>query len=158
MKKMLSSGLVVAGLLSLPVHVSNPKPADAELQYRNDPRLKSLKRFFQQVDCPARILAAEFLMVADQHNLDWRLLPSLSVVESSGGRLAPHHNMFGWDNGKAAFISWRAGIHDMARNLADSKLYRNEDVDGILRKYNPDANYASVVKSVMRRISPTEQL
>jgi hypothetical protein len=158
MKKMLSSGLVVAGMLSLPVRVANPTPPDAASQYKNDPRLETLKRFFQRIDCPARSLAADFLMVADQHNLDWRLLPSLSIVESSGGRLARHNNMFGWDNGKATFISGRAGIHDMARNLADSKRYRHEDVDGILRKYNPSANYSSVVKSVMRRISPTEQL
>jgi hypothetical protein len=156
MKKMLSSGLVVAGMLSLPVRVTNPEPPDAASQYRNDPRLKSLKKFFQLGDCPARYLAAEFLSAADQHNLDWRLLPSISIVESSGGRAARHNNMFGWDNGKASFISVRAGIHDMARNLADSKRYRDEDVDGILRKYNPNANYPSVVKSVMRRISPTE--
>jgi hypothetical protein len=158
MKKMLSSGLVVAGMLSLPVRVVNPQPPDAASQYKNDPRLESLKRFFQQSNCPARAFAAEFLMVADQHNLDWRLLPSLSIVESSGGLLARHNNMFGWDNGKAAFISRRAGIHDMARNLADSKRYRDESVDGILRKYNPSANYSSVVKSVMRRISPSEPL
>jgi len=158
MKKMLSSGLVFAGMLSVPVPFTNPEPPDAASQYRNDPRLEKLKRFFQQGDCPLRSLAAEFLMVADQHNLDWRLLPSLSIVESSGGRRARHNNMFGWDNGKAAFISRRAGIHDMARNLAESKRYRDEDVDGILRKYNPSADYSSIVKSVMRRISPSEQL
>jgi hypothetical protein len=158
MKKMLSSGLVFAGMLSLPVRVTNAEPPDAASQYRNDPRLESLKRFFQHGDCPLRSLAAEFLMVADQHNLDWRLLPSLSIVESSGGRLARHNNLFGWNNGKAAFVSRRAGIHDMARNLADSKRYRDEDVDGILRKYNPSADYSTIVKSVMRRISPSEQL
>jgi hypothetical protein len=158
MKKMLSGVLFLAGLLSLPVHVINPVAPDAASLYRNDPRLESLKKFFENVDCPARALAAEFLKVADQHDLDWRLLPSISFVESTGGRTAPNNNMFGWANGKVIFASWRAGIHEMARNLADSKPYRDKNVDAILRTYNPNASYSSVVKSVMRRISPTEKL
>jgi hypothetical protein len=158
MKKLLSRGLFVAGMLSLPVHATNPEAPDAASQYRNDPRLASLKTFFTRGSCPVRYLAAEFLKVADQHNLDWRLLPSISIVESSGGRASRNNNIFGWANGKTMFRSMRAGIHEMARNLAESKRYRDEDVDGILRKYNPDASYPSVVKSVMRRISPTEEI
>ena len=50
----------------------------------------------------------------------------------------------------------RAGIHDVAERLGNSKIYRNKGVDEILRIYNPDANYPGVVKSVMRRISPSE--
>jgi hypothetical protein len=158
MKKILTSGLFLAGLLSNPIRATNPEAPDAASQYRNDPRLESLKKFFTRGGCPVRQLAAEFLKVADQHNLDWRLLPSISIVESSGGRAGRNNNIFGWGNGKTMFRSIRAGIHEMARNLAESKLYRNEDVDGILRKYNPDASYSSVVKSVMRRISPTEEI
>jgi len=52
----------------------------------------------------------------------------------------------------------RASIHDVGRSLANSKLYRDKDIDQILRKYNPNANYAGVVKSVMRRISPSGEL
>lgn len=158
MKKTLSRCLMLAGLLSIPIAVSNPECPDATAQYRNDPRLKSLRRFLQRFSCPARDLAAEFLRVADQHGLDWRLLPSISVVESGAGCMARNNNMFGWDGGKAIFVSARAGVHEMARSLATSRLYRNENVDGILRKYNPDANYPGVVKSVMRRISPYAKL
>jgi hypothetical protein len=154
MRKLLSSGLVFAGILSVPSALSNPEAPTAASQYRNDPRLERLRKFFERSDCPARALAAEFLRVADQHNLDWRLLPSISVVESSGGLLARHNNMFGWDNGKAMFVSARAGIHDMARYLSDSK-YRDKDVNQILQRYNPDARYSSIVRSVMRRISPS---
>jgi hypothetical protein len=96
--------------------------------------------------------------VADQHNLDWRLLPSISMVESGGGREARNNNLFGWDGGKAIFISVRAGIHNVAARLGNSKMYRDKGVDEILRIYNPGANYPEVVKSVMRRISPSEEL
>lgn len=155
MRKILSGGLVFAGMFSAPATLSNSTLPDAASEYRNDPRLESLKRFFQQDDCPAQTLSAEFLHVADQHNLDWRLLPSISFVESNGGRMARNNNMFGWDNGNAIFASVRAGIYDVARSLANSKLYRDKDVDQILRKYNPNASYPGVVKSVMRRISPS---
>jgi hypothetical protein len=158
MKKILSSGLVIAGMLSTPVAVTNAETPDPAAEYRNDPRLESLNKFFQKGDCPAQDFSAEFLRVADQNNLDWRLLPSISIVESGGGREARNNNLFGWDGGKAMFISVRAGIHDVAGRLGNSKMYRDKGVDEILRIYNPGANYPGVVKSVMRRISPSEKL
>ena len=156
MKKILSSGLVFAGMLSSPIAVTNAETPDPASVYGNDPRLESLNRFFQKGDCPAQDFSAEFLLVADQNNLDWRLLPSISMVESGGGREARNNNLFGWDGGKAMFASVRAGIHDVARRLGNSKIYRDKSVDEILRIYNPDTNYPGVVKSVMRRISPSE--
>jgi len=158
MKKLFSKGLLIAGMLSIPITLAISELPTAVEEYKNDPRLQSLRRFFQESDCPARDLSAEFLKAADQNNLDWRLLPSISLVESGGGRDARNNNLFGWDGGRAMFISLRAGIHDVAARLANSKLYRDKDVDEILRVYNPNANYPGVVKSVMRRISPSEKL
>ena len=158
MKKLFSKGLIVAGMLSVPVALTVSELPTAMEEYKDDPRLESLSKFFQAVDCPAQYLSAEFLKAADQNNLDWRLLPSISLVESGGGREARNNNLFGWDGGRAMFISARAGIHDVAGRLANSKIYRDKGVDEILRLYNPNASYPGVVKSVMRRISPTEKL
>ena len=158
MKKILSSSLVFAGMLSSPITVTKADVPDPATEYRNDPRLTSLNKFFQRSDCPAQHFAADFLHVADQNNLDWRLLPSISFVESGGGREARNNNLFGWDGGKAVFVSIRAGIHNVASRLGNSKLYRDKDVDQILRTYNPSAAYPGVVKSVMRRISPTAEM
>jgi hypothetical protein len=158
MRKLLSNGLVIAGMLTVPVAVTNTEVPDAKTEYRNDPRLDALKKFFQASDCPAQDFPEEFLRAADRHNLDWRLLPSLSLIESGGGRAARNNNLFGWDNGRAIFASFRAGIHHVAGHLEKSKLYRDKDLDHILQMYNPDVNYPGVVKSVMRRISPTEEM
>jgi len=157
MKKMFSKGLVIAGMLSAaPVALTTiEQPATAK-EYKNDPRLEQLKRFFQEGECPAQDFPEEFLRAADRHHLDWRLLPSISLVESGGGRDARNNNLFGWDGGKAMFTSARAGIHKVADRLATSRIYRDKNVDEILRLYNPNANYSQVVKSVMRRISPSE--
>src|SRR5947209_12124552 len=148
MMRFFSNGLMIAGMLSAPVAVTNTETLGAAAEYQNDPRLESLKKFFRQGDCPAQHLSAEFLRAADRHNLDWRLLPSISLVESGGGRVARNNNLFGWDSGRAIFTSMRAGIHDVAERLHNSKLYRDKGLDEILRLYNPNANYPGVVKSV----------
>lgn len=158
MKKLLSKGVVIVGMLSAPIALTVTELPSTAADYNNDPRLASLKRFFQAGDCPAQDFSEEFLRASDQHKLDWRLLPSISLVESGGGRDARNNNLFGWDGGRAVFPSVRAGIHDVAGRLANSKLYRDKGIDEILRQYNPSENYPGVVKSVMRRISPSEKL
>jgi hypothetical protein len=154
MRKMFSNGMVVmAGVVSLPLggsHADSAKPAQAE--YRNDPRLPTLRTFFEKSQCPAAAFAGTFLEAADANNLDWRLLPSISFVESTGGKCARNNNLFGWDEGRAAFRSAIESIHAVAFSLANSALYKRKDVDGILRTYNPSADYAAKVKSVMRRL------
>ena len=160
MRKLLSNGLaVVAGVVSIPasgIHTSSHKPATAD--HRNEPapdhRLTCLRNFFEQSNCPAAVLSPVFLEASDRYDLDWRLLPSLSFVESTGGKAARNNNLFGWDSGRAAFSSAAAGIHSVASSLAHSSLYRDKDVDGILKTYNPSVGYARKVKDVMRRIAP----
>jgi len=156
MKRLLSNGLVIAGMLGVPAAVTNSELPDAKAEYQNDPRLFTLRNFFRALDSPAQYFAEEFLRASDHHNLDWRLLPSLSIVESGGGRAARNNNLFGWDGGRAIYASFRAGIHDVAEHLENSKLYRDKDLDHVLQTYNPDEKYPGVVKSVMKRISPSE--
>jgi hypothetical protein len=160
MRKLLSNGLAVfAGVVSLPVTgntADSAKPAAAE--HRTEPvkdaRLAFLRAFFERSNCPAATLSPIFLEAADMYALDWRLLPSLSFVETTGGKAARNNNIFGWDSGRAAFSSAAAGIRSVAAFLAQSALYRNKDVDGILKTYNGTAGYGNKVKEVMRSIAP----
>jgi len=158
MRKLFSNGLaVVAGVVSLPLaatHTHSQPAAEYRYEPAKDTRLRSLRAFFQQRNCPAAELSPVFLQVSDMYDLDWRLLPSLSFVESTGGKAAKNNNWFGWDSGRAAFSSASACIHSVASALANSALYRDKDLDGILKTYNPDAGYARKVKNVMRRIAP----
>ena len=154
----ISNGLVVfAGVVSLPIsatHADNAKPQMAE--HRTDPRLVSLRNFFSHSNCPAGELSHVFLEASDANSLDWRLLPSISFIESTGGKAARNNNLFGWDSGRAAFSSAAASIYAVAFSLANSVLYRDKDTDGILKTYNPDPEYGRKVKWVMRRIAPSE--
>jgi len=158
MRKLMSGGLAVfAGMVSLPVGVSprqvlaTPAPS-----HRGDPRLETLRAFFRKSDCPAERYSQVFLEAADDYDLDWRLLPSISYIESTGGKAAPNNNLFGWDSGRAQFPTPTAGIHAVGYRLAHSDLYKDKNLDQLLVTYNHNAGYARKVKSVMRRIAPSE--
>jgi hypothetical protein len=145
-----------AGVVS-PVAVSHLQTsAERHFDYRKDPRFETLRKFFHKADCPAQHYADVFIEAADRYELDWRLLPSLSYVESTGGKQARNNNIFGWDSGRAQFASPTEGIHQVGYRLAHSNLYRDKNLDELLETYNPSAEYAQRVKSVMRRISPEE--
>src|SRR4051812_15255844 len=104
MRKLLTSGIVAfAGIVSLPVAMSPQLSNAPSADYRKDPRLQTLRDFFAKLDCPAWDYASTFLEAADAYALDWRLLPSLSWVESSGGKAARNNNLFGWNSGHAQF-------------------------------------------------------
>lgn len=156
MRKLFAGGLFVMGVASLPVGISPGQTTVRPIHdYSNDPRQIRLRDFFRRLECPAERYSTTFVEAADDYNLDWRLLPSISFVESTGGKDARNNNMFGWDSGRAYFTSPTAGIHAVGYQLSHSDLYRAKSLEGLLITYNPDPDYVQLVKSVMRRIHPT---
>lgn len=157
MRKFSASSLVLfAVLLVLPSPVADQHAAASTPELSpDDPRLERLEEFFAARDCPAVAVAGVFVQAADAYGLDWRLLPSISFVESTGGKAMNNNNLFGWKNGEAEFASLSEAIHKVGFSLANSRLYRNKDVDAILETYNPNNEYPAKVKSVMYRISPS---
>jgi len=152
MRKLLSGGLVFFGVVSVPAPVSGPMP-ELQLEQRHDPRLNALRAFFERRDYPAADLSEDFIRAADAYQLDWRLLPSISILESSGGRRARNNNWFGWDSGRAQFSSADEGIYRVAYHLARSRIYRGKNLHEKLRNYNSvDATYPSRIASLMRQI------
>src|SRR5688572_9405800 len=156
MRRLFYGGLVVFAGVAL-----DPTPGPSQSKapvtdYRGDPRLQALHQFFGKTGCPAKVYSHVFLEAADDYDLDWRLLPSISFIESTGGKAARNNNLFGWDNGNAKFASPTEGIHKVGYLLAKSGRYRDKDLDELLEIYNPNVDYGRKVKSVMRRISPAE--
>jgi hypothetical protein len=123
-------------------------------EYRNDPRRVSLEKFFGDRGCPAHDLAEEFLVASDRHGLDWRLLPSIAFVESTGGKAYRNNNIMGWGSSRQRFSSVRAGIHHVAERLKNSSYYKNKGPEKLLRTYNPLPAYTSTVTRVMGLIGP----
>jgi hypothetical protein len=157
MIKILSTGFVLAGVVCTPApiyHVQAARPVPPDI--RPDARLGALRSFFAKADCPAVRYAEVFLEAADYYRLDWRLLPSISFVESTGGKFAHNNNFFGWDSGKASFSSPAQAIHSVGYSLSHSGGYKSKSVETVLARYNPNADYVAKVKSVMRRIAPEQ--
>jgi hypothetical protein len=148
--------LLVAGLLAAPATVS-VQQYQAPAVKQNDPRLSKLQKYFGDRDCPLRDSAKDFLIAADQNELDWRLLPSISIIESSGGKDYRNNNVFGWASCKERFTSVRAGIHYVAAQLGQSRRYKGKDIDSKLQMYNPLPEYSQRVKAVMRAIGSGSQ-
>lgn len=150
----MKSIVLAAGLIAVPA-VLSPQQTSAK-QPRPDPRLLRLQQFFGSRDCPLRDLASEFLVAADRYALDWRLLPSISFIESSGGKDYRNNNVFGWDSPLQTFASIPAGIHYVAAQLARSDMYRNKTLEGKLRTYNRNPDYPAKVKAVMQTMGPSD--
>ena len=144
------------GVVSIPVPLTPRNTEPPKQERRIDPRLTPLRQFFYRAECPAAEYAVEFLAVADEFALDWRLLPSLSFVESTGGKAGQNNNLFGWDSGRAHFSSPVAGIRAVGSYLAQSALYRSKSLDQILAIYNPNRDYGQKVQSVMRQIASVQ--
>jgi hypothetical protein len=123
-----------------------------------DPRPARVAKFLSTLHCPVANLSEDFVHAADDNGLDWRLLPSIAVIESGGGKAYRNNNIFGWANGETEFPTLRSGINEVAFKLGKSPLYRGKSVLAKLHLYNPDENYARSVLAVMRRISPVEDL
>jgi hypothetical protein len=145
------------GVVSIPAPVSPRIALQQPMhEYRTDPRFARLHHFFESAQCPAKDYAVDFLMAADEFALDWRLLPSLSFVESTCGKFSQNSNLFGWDEGRAHFATPSVAIRTVGSHLAHYAMYRSKSLDEILATYNPDADYALKVKSVMRRIGSVQ--
>src|SRR6185437_6402242 len=155
--------MIIAGLVAVPVTAkletvpavkAIPEKPPKAPAVKPDPRAVRLRHFFAKLHCPVLNLSEDFIHAADDNHLDWRLLPSISVIESGGGKAYRNNNLFGWDQGDQSFPSLRAGLNLVAYKLGRSPLYRNRDVMGKLRIYNPNASYPGKVMDVMNRISP----
>lgn len=114
-----------------------------------DPRLPVLQGLYERYHSPLVAHVAEFLWMADEFRLDWRLMPALSIIES-GGRNLRNNNVFGWGNGAIRFRSISESIRVIAERLANDSPYRGKTFEGMMRAYNPaNKGYAFCVRRVM---------
>jgi hypothetical protein len=143
MSKLLASGIVVVALA---------RAASAPEQPADERRLK-LQSFFESYRCPAPFHVEDYLREADKNAIDYRLLPAISVRESTCGRHARLNNHWGWDSARSGFSSVKAGIRYLARTLALSPKYRDKTIDGKLKIYNPNLRYVAEVMQLMEEIS-----
>jgi hypothetical protein len=152
-KEMLAKGAAFAFLLGSASSVVGQQTPPA--QTSKDPRLSALRDFFERCACPIVKDSDAFLAAADRHGLDWRVLPSIAFLESTGGKYQKGGNPLGWGSGKIKFGSTRQAIHHVAERLARAPIYAQKDLVGKLKQYNPaNKQYAAAVMEVMEQLGP----
>ncbi len=81
-------------------------------------KAEKIDSFFKRRNMPLEGTGITFILVAEKYGLDWRLLPAISVRESSGGKQACGNNPFGWGSCKLHnFVSYEQAIESLGKNL-----------------------------------------
>ncbi|MDD3662837.1 MAG: hypothetical protein PHT84_03155 [Candidatus Pacebacteria bacterium] len=127
--------------------------------------------FFKKNNAPLEGYGMKFVLEAEKNNLDWRLLPSIAMRETTGGKFscknpkAPNNN-FGWGSCKIGFESVDQSIEFISMTLSgnnpNSKYYKTGmTTEQILKKYNPDhiiPGYSKQVMKIMEMINLTSEI
>lgn len=130
-----------------------------------DVRAEKIDQYFKSNNMPLAGYGQKMVEVADKNDIDWRLIPALAVIESTGGKYACKSvtfSAFGWGSCKIGFKSYDDAIESLGKNLGGNnpntkQYYHGEDTKGILARYNsviPD--YTAKVMRVMDAIENTE--
>lgn len=94
-----------------------------------DPRVEKLAGFLKSYNSPLTLYAGNFIDAADRYQLDWRLVPAITGVESTFGKQIPanSYNAYGWNNGNYFFKSWEQSIEYVSQYLKEKYLDRGLD-------------------------------
>lgn len=105
-----------------------------------DYRVENLRDFFEKYNSPLVDYAENFVACADQNNIDYRLVPAITGVESTFGKHIPEgsYNAYGWANGEYTFESWEDSIAHVSEILKTKYIDKGaESVYEIARIYAP---------------------
>lgn len=108
-----------------------------------DYRIENLRSFFEKYNSPLADFAPDFVYYADYYDLDYRLIPAITGVESTFGKRIPanSYNAYGWANGDYSFESWEDSISHVSNVLKAKYVDRGaESVSEIARIYAPPSS------------------
>jgi len=148
MSKILAILIVIITLLLTgvgEVYAENVSGGSAELVAVSagsdfDFRVENLRNFFQKYNSPLAPYAKEFVIYADENDLDYRLVPAITGVESTFGKRIPakSYNAYGWANGEYSFTSWEDSIEHVSKVLKRSYIDRGAvSIYQIAKRYAP---------------------
>lgn len=121
--------------------LTTQKPAEVIEPKEMDKRAKILAEYFAKYNSPFEYHAQDFIDAADTYGVDWKLVPSISGVESTFGKRTYGYNAWGWgiygDN-RLNFNSWRNGIFTVTGGLKEGYIDK-----GLTDPYSMNKKYAA---------------
>lgn len=106
---------------------------------------KKIDDYFAKRDMPLEGYGAKLVKVAEDNNIDWRLLPAIAIAESTGGKFAYNNNPFGWGSCKIKFKNFDEAIEVVAMNLGGNNPGTDEHYKGKTTKEKLYSYNGSVV-------------
>ena len=148
MKKIILYVLITIVLIILSTYTADAETVSegsAELKNKAgdsgfDYRVENLRKFLEKYNSPLAMYAEEFVLYADLNDLDYRLVPAITGVESTFGKHIPFdsYNAYGWANGDYTFESWEDSIAHVSQTLKKSYIDKGAPtIAKIARRYAP---------------------
>ena len=122
-------------------------------------------QFFQSYESRLAGESGTFVEVAKELNLDYRLLPAIAMVESTGGKFTPScasYNPFGWTSTTSPcryyrFESFGEAIRIVGEKIGRGKTYyrfqSTKDISDLAQKYNENPeDWVSKVEFFINKI------
>lgn len=103
--------------------------ANLKTNTKEDRRSEKLQKFLSYYHSPFAYLASEMVQTADKYNIDYRLLPAISGIESTFGKNIPSgsFNAYGWNGGNYYFDSWENSFDVVLQALREKYFNRGLD-------------------------------
>lgn len=127
--------------------------AEIKVQEATDTRVVQIQTYLAGRNAPLADYAKEFVKAADAYGIDYRLVASISVIESSGGlNTFKPYNAWGWGN--MTFSSWEEGIWTVSKGIAKYYSLGLTTPRSISYSYCPPTadSWAAKVQYVMNEI------
>ncbi len=115
-----------------------------------DTRAEKIDAYFAKWDLPLAGYGAAMVAAADKYGLDWRILPALAMLETTGGKNLcdnvkngiRNHNIAGFGGCSLYFSTFEACFDAVAKTISGNgentaHLYAGKTIDEILKVYNP---------------------
>jgi hypothetical protein len=123
-----------------------------------DARVANLQAFFRKWESDLFPYSEYIVKTSDQYGLDYRIIPAISIQESTACKFIPpgSHNCWGWGiygDKITRFDSYEEAIKTVAQGLKegyiDQGLTKPED---IMRKYTPSSPGGAWAKGVNKAV------
>lgn len=113
-------------------------------------KINQLEAFLESYRSPLAPYARVLVEVAEKYQIDWKLVPAITGVESTFGRQIPYnsYNAYGWANGKYSFSSWEESIEKVTKTLKEKYYDR-----GLNNPYKIGPVYAPPSKTWAGKVS-----
>jgi len=89
---------------------------DAQHYTPDAQKIEKIRRYLERRNSPLAQYAEEFVKASHEYGIDYRIVASISIIESGGGKknFRPY-NAWGW--GKRGFESWTEGIWAVSKGI-----------------------------------------